>query len=163
METLAERGEPGFEIRASLGGRPDAPIAPDSATCADCLRELSEPERLTTRKGVRDNRFETTNTRADVVLAFFGYNESFAGKAGLPAQHSVGADPRSVTNQDEVIELGAAADACFADSGAVDAGVCLNFDIIFQHGGSGLRHFVPRTILLFCETQAVPTDDRTIL
>src|SRR5262249_5306596 len=43
-----------------------------------------EPNRLTTRKGVRDNRFETTNTRADVIFAFIGYNESFAGKAGLP-------------------------------------------------------------------------------
>ena len=32
---------------------------------------------------MRDNRFETTNTRADVVFAFFGYNESFAGEAGL--------------------------------------------------------------------------------
>ena len=33
--------------------------------------------------GVRDNRFETTNTKADVIFAFFGYNESFAGEAGL--------------------------------------------------------------------------------
>ncbi len=44
---------------------------------------VPEPNRLTTRKGVRDNRFETTNTKADVVFAFFGYNESFAGEAGL--------------------------------------------------------------------------------
>ncbi len=32
---------------------------------------------------VRENRFELTNTRADVVFAFFGYNESFAGANGL--------------------------------------------------------------------------------
>ncbi len=95
----------------------------------------------------------------DAVAPNFGR----ASKADLPAEHGVGTDSRSVTNQDEVIELGAAADARFADGGAVDASVCLNFDIIFQHGGSGLRHFVPRTIFLFCETQAVPTDDRTIL
>jgi putative heme-binding domain-containing protein len=44
---------------------------------------VPEPARLVTRKGVRDNRFETTKTRADVILAFFGYNESFAGEAGL--------------------------------------------------------------------------------
>ena len=37
------RGEPGFAIRASVGGRPDAPIAPDAATCDDCLRELFDP------------------------------------------------------------------------------------------------------------------------
>src|SRR5262249_4117137 len=45
---------------------------------------VPEPGRLATRIGVRENRFETTNTKADVVLAFFGYNESFAGEAGLP-------------------------------------------------------------------------------
>ena len=44
---------------------------------------MPEPNRLTTRNGVRDNRFETTNTKADVIFAFFGYNESFAGEAGL--------------------------------------------------------------------------------
>ncbi|WP_373651018.1 PVC-type heme-binding CxxCH protein [Schlesneria sp. DSM 10557] len=32
---------------------------------------------------VRENRFELTNTNADVVFAFYGYNESFAGEAGL--------------------------------------------------------------------------------
>jgi glucose/arabinose dehydrogenase len=35
--------------------------------------------------GVAKNRFEKTNTQADVIFAFFGYNESFAGEAGLPA------------------------------------------------------------------------------
>ncbi|MGH8639961.1 MAG: hypothetical protein ACREUZ_22780, partial [Burkholderiales bacterium] len=35
--------------------------------------------------GYQANRFEGTNTRADVIFAFFGYNESFAGKAGLEA------------------------------------------------------------------------------
>ena len=33
---------------------------------------------------VRENRFELTNTKADIVFAFYGYNESFAGAAGLP-------------------------------------------------------------------------------
>ena len=35
--------------------------------------------------GRTDNRFEGANTAADVIFAFFGYNESFAGEAGLPA------------------------------------------------------------------------------
>lgn len=34
--------------------------------------------------GADANRFELTNTNADVIFAFFGYNESFAGEAGLP-------------------------------------------------------------------------------
>ena len=32
---------------------------------------------------VRENRFELTQTKADVIFAFYGYNESFAGEAGL--------------------------------------------------------------------------------
>jgi putative heme-binding domain-containing protein len=44
---------------------------------------VPQRSKLVSRIGVRDNRFETTNTRADVVFAFFGYNESFAGQAGL--------------------------------------------------------------------------------
>ncbi len=35
--------------------------------------------------GYEDNRFAGTNTKADVVFAFFGYNESYAGQAGLDA------------------------------------------------------------------------------
>ena len=34
---------------------------------------------------VRENRFELTNTKADVIFAFYGYNESWEGEAGLPA------------------------------------------------------------------------------
>jgi putative heme-binding domain-containing protein len=44
---------------------------------------IPEPNRLVTRKGLTDNRLERTNTRADVIFAFFGYNESFAGTEGL--------------------------------------------------------------------------------
>jgi glucose/arabinose dehydrogenase len=35
--------------------------------------------------GYNENRFEKTDTRADVIFAFFGYNESYAGKEGLEA------------------------------------------------------------------------------
>lgn len=46
-----------------------------------------QPKKLSPRDSdkVRENRFELTNTRADVVFAFYGYNESFEGEAGLPA------------------------------------------------------------------------------
>ena len=37
-------GDDGFEIRPSPHGEPaDVPVAPDSATCDDCLRELLDP------------------------------------------------------------------------------------------------------------------------
>ena len=35
--------------------------------------------------GYPQNRFEGTNTQADVIFAFFGYNESYTGEAGLGA------------------------------------------------------------------------------
>ncbi len=64
-----------LRLRSQSFGTPDQWLAGSAP--------VPEPNRLTTRIGVRDNRFETTNTRADVVFAFFGYNESFAGAAGL--------------------------------------------------------------------------------
>ncbi len=39
-EPVAPTGEPGFTIRASIGGVPDAAISPDAATCDACLAEL---------------------------------------------------------------------------------------------------------------------------
>jgi hydrogenase maturation protein HypF len=43
-EELVPGGERVFTIRESPGGGiPDAPVAPDTATCADCLRELFDP------------------------------------------------------------------------------------------------------------------------
>jgi glucose/arabinose dehydrogenase len=46
-----------------------------------------QPQKLSPRDQgkVRENRFELTNTKADVILAFYGYGESWAGEAGLPA------------------------------------------------------------------------------
>jgi glucose/arabinose dehydrogenase/lysophospholipase L1-like esterase len=35
--------------------------------------------------GYEENRFEGTNVRTDVLFAFFGYNESYAGEEGLDA------------------------------------------------------------------------------
>jgi putative heme-binding domain-containing protein len=65
-----------LRLRSQSFGTPDQWLAGNAP--------VPEPNRLTTRNGVRDNRFETTNTKADVIFAFFGYNESFAGEARLP-------------------------------------------------------------------------------
>ena len=44
-EPVEELGERGFSIRESpAGGEPRAAVTPDSATCADCLAELFDPE-----------------------------------------------------------------------------------------------------------------------
>ncbi len=72
---FTERPDANYRLRSQSFGTADQWLAGKAP--------VPEPNRLVTRHGVRDNRFETTNTKADVVLAFFGYNESFAGEAGL--------------------------------------------------------------------------------
>lgn len=46
---------------------------------------VPQPDKLSPRDAgkVRENRFELANTKADVIFAFYGYNESYAGEAGL--------------------------------------------------------------------------------
>ena len=84
-------------------------------------------------------------------------------EADLAAEHGVHADARGMADDDQVVELGAAAYASFADGGAVDAGVGLDLDVVFEDGGAGLLHFVPRAVALFGEAEAVAADDYAIL
>jgi putative heme-binding domain-containing protein len=44
---------------------------------------VPQPGQIADKSVVNPNRFEKVGTRADVIFAFFGYNESFAGEAGL--------------------------------------------------------------------------------
>jgi putative heme-binding domain-containing protein len=46
---------------------------------------IPQPQNLTTKEFVRENRFELTKTNADIVFAFFGSNEAHTGPAGLDA------------------------------------------------------------------------------
>jgi hypothetical protein len=45
---------------------------------------IPQPNLIADKSVVNPNRFEKAGTKADVIFAFFGYNESFAGEAGLP-------------------------------------------------------------------------------
>jgi putative heme-binding domain-containing protein len=73
---FTSRPDPNYRMRSQSFGTADEWLAGSAP--------IPEPKKLVTRKGLRENRFETTNTKADVIFAFFGYNESFAGEAGLP-------------------------------------------------------------------------------
>src|SRR5690606_12258733 len=42
-----------------------------------------QPDKQRNKEHVDENRFEKANTKADVIFAFYGYNESFAGEAGV--------------------------------------------------------------------------------
>src|SRR5262245_55010976 len=78
--TIRNLGFSGDEINLRLRsqdfGTPDEWLAGDAP--------IPKPELVADRSVVLSNRFEKTNTKADVILAFFGYNESFGGEAGLP-------------------------------------------------------------------------------
>jgi hypothetical protein len=65
-----------IRLRSRDFGTPDEWLAGSSP--------IPQPEKLNPGAPVRQNRFELTDTKADVIFAFFGYNESFAGEAGLP-------------------------------------------------------------------------------
>lgn len=45
---------------------------------------IPQPSKLNPAAPVRQNRFELTNTKADVIFGFFGYNESFGGAGAIP-------------------------------------------------------------------------------
>src|SRR5258707_10422303 len=53
-----------LRLRSQSFGTPDQWLAGSAP--------VPEPNKLVTRHGVRDNRFQLTNTRAGVVFAFFG-------------------------------------------------------------------------------------------
>ena len=46
---------------------------------------IPKPDDVKDKSAVRENRFELTGTKADVIFAFFGSNEAHAGPAGLDA------------------------------------------------------------------------------
>ena len=64
---------------------------------------------------------------------------------------------------DEVVDLGAGVDAGFADGGAVDAGVGLDFDVVFEDDRAGLEDLVPGAVGLAGEAEAVGADDGAVL
>ena len=45
---------------------------------------VPQPDKVGDQTAVKLNRFENVGTNADVIFAFFGANESWAGEAGLP-------------------------------------------------------------------------------
>src|SRR4029079_6516139 len=63
-------------LRSMAFGTPDEWLGGNAA--------IPQPAKLNPGAPVRENRLELTNTKTDVIVAFFGYNESFAGEAGLP-------------------------------------------------------------------------------
>ena len=62
-----------------------------------------------------------------------------------------------------VVEFCAAADLCFADGGAIDGAMRLNFDVIADDRDSALAHLVPGAVGLAREAEAVAADYDAVL
>lgn len=68
--------EPGLRLRSQDFGTPDQWLSASAP--------VPQPTQVADKSVVNPNRFEKAGTNADVIFAFFGYNESWAGEAGLP-------------------------------------------------------------------------------
>ena len=69
--------DPAKRLRSTDFGTPDEWLAGAAP--------VPRPNDVRDKAAVRENRFELAGTKADVVFAFFGANESHAGPAGLDA------------------------------------------------------------------------------
>ena len=63
----------------------------------------------------------------------------------------------------QIVDLCAAADTRLADTGAINAGICLHFDVTLQNRRSGLHDFVPRSEVMFCEAEAIGADNNAVM
>lgn len=86
-----------------------------------------------------------------------------AGQAGLGANDVVFANCATVAHLHQAIDFSASLHNCFADTGPIDAGEALNFDIIFDHGDAGLDDFEMGVVGAFGETEAIAADDDAVL
>jgi len=69
--------DPARRLRSADFGTPDQWLAGAAP--------IPKPDDVADKSAVRENRFELTGTRADVILAFFGSNEAHAGPDGVAA------------------------------------------------------------------------------
>ncbi len=87
--TFRNLGFSGDEL-AGYTANPDANkrLRSDSFGTADqwlgASAPIPRPDAIADKSVVNPNRFEKVGTKPDVILAFFGSNESWAGEAGLP-------------------------------------------------------------------------------
>ena len=72
-------------------------------------------------------------------------------------------DGAAMADVNHVVDLGAAHDTSFADAGAVDAGVGLDFDVAYGRPLSGLHDLVPASGVVLGKAEAVGADDGPVL
>ena len=84
-------------------------------------------------------------------------------KPHLGTKQGILADRRSMADLDQVIDLDPSGDLGVADTGAIDAGIGLNFHPVAEHNGPGLGDLVPRAVILFGKPIPIRPNHRSVL
>src|SRR5580692_1863737 len=84
-------------------------------------------------------------------------------ESDLAAQQRVFTDFRRVAHLNHVVEFRAAADLGFANRGAIDCALGLDFDVVTDDRNSALAHLVPGSVGLPREAEAVAADYDSVL
>jgi hypothetical protein len=88
---------------------------------------------------------------------------SRSGQTNLRAQQRALPYLGSMTNLDQIVDFGAASNACFSNAGAIDAGIRLHFDVVLQHRRSGLDDFVPFARIVLGKSKTIGADHGAVL
>ena len=94
----------------------------------------------------------------DVVSDFGG-----TGEADLGAQQAVFPDHGTVSDLRKIVDFRSRTNAGQADTGAIDAGVGLHFNIVIELGGAGLDDLAPAALVILREAEAIGANDRAVL
>lgn len=84
-------------------------------------------------------------------------------QADLSTQQSIFAYLAAVAHLDKIVNLRAWTDSCFANAGAVNAGVRLDLNAVTKDGEAGLNDLLPMIALVFGEAKPVSSDDNSVL
>src|ERR1700676_3013683 len=70
---------------------------------------------------------------------------------------------RAMADLHQIVDLGASRNVGLADAGAIDAGIGLDFHVVFDDDRHRLRDLVPVAEIVFGESETIPTNDHPIL
>src|SRR5580704_17258637 len=73
------------------------------------------------------------------------------------------ANAGAMTNLYQIVDLSATGNVGFADAGAVDAGIRLDFHVVLDDYWHRLRDFVPVAEIIFRESEAVRANNHAVL